>query len=633
MALLLVGLALALVLVTREARAQVTGRQLSAYEAESLRTAVDVVEGEIDHEAEGKTVEAIEVVPLEVFEERDPVPGFLNWFHGTTRAYVIEREVLMKIGGPFSRRLADETERNLRGFPQLSVVLVAPLKGSAPDRIRLLVVVKDVWSLRLNWEPQFVNGSLTYLQLQPQESNIAGTARTVFGNAILTSQNATLGGGVTLPRIEGSRIAASVAGNAVVRCGGSSSGELEGTSGAFSYGQPLYSTLTKWSWGTNMSWARAVVRRTADSLGAAICSGAEGRTRVYVPTGETFPDEYNAESVAGALNFIRSFGRIYKTNVSFGMEANQTLYSTDLGVSPEAEAAYRATSVPANDQRIGPYAEIASFEANFQRVINVDTLGLQEDFRIGHFASLRLYPSAKSLGSTRDMLGLIATASYHWPIKDGFLHTYARSWVEFSDWDDMPIDLQGHPASDRRHGELRGSFRYVTPSFGFGRLIQGGQFAIRYFNNFRRGYSSLGTSCAGIGVGARRLDGGFVLDECDRLRGYRNGTVAGTNFLVYNLEYRTPPAEIFSVMLGAAAFYDVGDAFEEFEKIDLKSGLGAGLRLGFPQLNYSVFRVDVAMPLNNENTVHQFAPDCYSGLCVPRPRGELTIIANFGQAF
>jgi hypothetical protein len=39
-------------------------------------------------------------------------------------------------------------------------VLVAPTQGSAPDRVQIVVVTKDVWSIRLNWDIAFSNGGL-----------------------------------------------------------------------------------------------------------------------------------------------------------------------------------------------------------------------------------------------------------------------------------------------------------------------------------------------------------------------------------------------------------------------------------------------------------------------------------------
>jgi outer membrane translocation and assembly module TamA len=84
--------------------------------------------------------------------------------------------------------------------------------------------------------------------------------------------------------------------------------------------------------------------------------------------------------------------------------------------------------------------------------------------------------------------------------------------------------------------------------------------------------------------------------------------------LIHNLEFRSRPVEILSVMIGGVAFYDVGDAFYRFDAMALKQGGGAGLRFGFPQLERSVFRIDCGFPLSKDE-----------------PDGELTITAGFRQ--
>src|SRR5689334_17717172 len=157
-----------------------SAHELSDYEKESARIALEDTDSTPDTNPEGKWVEAIDVVPLDVIEKRDPAPGFLNWVHVTSRTTVIEREVLLRPGERFDRKRLEESERNLRGHRQLSVVFIVPTKGSEPDRVRLLVVTKDVWSLRLNWEPTFYNDpddgrlKVRSLVLQPSEENLVG---------------------------------------------------------------------------------------------------------------------------------------------------------------------------------------------------------------------------------------------------------------------------------------------------------------------------------------------------------------------------------------------------------------------------------------------------------------------------
>ena len=64
-----------------------------------------------------------------------------------------------------------------------------------------------------------------------------------------------------------------------------------------------------------------------------------------------------------------------------------------------------------------------------------------------------------------------------------------------------------------------------------------------------------------------------------------------------NLEYRSRPIELASVHLGAAAFYDVGDAFDGFDNLHPKHAVGVGLRALFPQIDRVVLRLDVGFPI------------------------------------
>ena len=124
----------------------------SAYEQETIDEVLDSLHAKVDPDPEGKTVEGIDVVPIDVFEKRDPLPRWVDVFHATTRPSIVRREMLLREGDRYKQVLSDDTIRNLRSLPQLSVVLVVTALGSSQDRVRVVVITKDVWSLRLNWD-------------------------------------------------------------------------------------------------------------------------------------------------------------------------------------------------------------------------------------------------------------------------------------------------------------------------------------------------------------------------------------------------------------------------------------------------------------------------------------------------
>jgi hypothetical protein len=634
-------------------------RKLSGYEAESIDIARQQVAGELEPEPEGKIVEGVAVVPLEVFEERDKVPLFLNWFHVTTLKGIIRREVLLHEGEPYRQALADETERNLRAFSQLSVVLLVPLKGSTPDKVRILVVTKDVWSLRLSWEPSIYDGKLTGLSLHPSETNLGGTTQRVSGNLVFTSRTYWVGGSYYVPRIAGSRVNGYLSANAVLNC---QTGEFEGATGVLDYGQPLYSSLTKWSWRTAASWS-SLVRQPPKNYGQSICSdtGASDYSRwtdwspairqdddwVRRATFVNIPYKYREDRLRGQFVLTRSFYRLNKLNLSFGAEADQMLLSSrrpsaqDVsgdarvlifdepdsldekarrdagGFSPAAADITRATeifraqilalnpprlgpgeTVPTNqlitgDRRVSPYVQLHAFRNRYHRTINYDTLGLQEDVQLGHNVYLRLYPAFRPL-SSRTQLGIFSSAAYTVPFGSGFVRGLAASTVEMAtDGNEfISTDIDGTDQSD---ATIQTELHVASPDLYLGRFVSNASLLyapLRFLQRFPYG-----------------------LGGTDRLRGYKPIAFRGTSRFVINNEFRTRPLRIFSVLVGANLFYDVGDAAYDLGDLELRHGGGVGLRFLFPQLDRDVFRVDFGFPLQSD------------------PEAKFSMVAGFSQVF
>jgi hypothetical protein len=641
------ALACALALCTRGAAAATTTsdagnastRVYSTYERQRIAHALAEVEGTIEPNPSGKRVESVEVVTLDVFEPDDPVPQFLNWFHVTTKRHVIEREVLLTIGAPFDQRRSDETERNLIALGLFSVVVAVPMRGSSVDTIRYLVVTKDLWSLRLNWNGRVNKGVIDYLSLQPTEQNLFGSGRQLFGTLVFGPRNYTLGGGFYEPRLADSHITISASVEAILSC---EKGEVEGSQGSFLYSRPLYSTSTAWAYSTSVGWShgRALFPVIGNQGDGAICSqpAVQNAGVIISGTGKTaeYPAQYLIDSESFTQGFTRSFGSIYKTNLSFGIEATRAAYSavdlssiqavhpsfgapsaaelTDirdfyesgpenrsvrLQPPPDFSGTYRAFGdltdaerartvayymrrLPASNRRISPYFQIQSFTTNFHHDIDAETLALQEDYRLGHIASLRIYPALRDVGSTRNLLGMQASVSYAAAVGTGYIKAGGTNNVEFS-------------RPDQTDAALSLSVRFNSPRFALGRFVYDAELTDHY-RNFRNTTLSLGGT--------------------SRLRGYQNTADFGQNLFVSNLEFRSHPIEIFTVQLAGVVFHDMGDAFDQFDKIHLLQGAGAGIRFLAPQLDRDVFRVDVGFPIPAN-----------------APHGEISVIATFGQAF
>ncbi len=583
-------------------------RRYSSYEHERICRALERVGGRPHPAPEGKPIESIEIVRLDIFEPEDPTPTFLNWFHTTTQQNVIERELLFRVGSRYRQWRSNEVERNLRSLFLFSVVVAVPLVGTTEDTVRYLLITKDLWSLRLGWDGRFNGGVIDSLSLRPSEINLFGTARRVYADLAFARRTFSVGAGYVEPRVSGSRLRIELNASAVINC---KTGDLEGSSGGFFYSKPLYATTTPWSYSTSASWNSARVVRTVEGgLSGAICQSAgveEVRGRLRDDNLVLIPNAYFTNGQSFSQTFTRSFGVTYKTNLSFGLEARRRGYSPvatdDIRPAPAAEdnpapldsltgaqrlealRIYQLRVIPRGETRISPFFQVTSFTTKFHDAVNSETLALQEDFsfRLGHIASLRLYPASKHVGSTYDLLGARASVSYAASIGTGYLKLAGSHNVELS-------------SPERTAASASLALRFTSPRMALGRFVYDARLVSYYRNDFTRGRLWVGGP--------------------DRLRGHINPAAVGDKSISYNLEFRTRPVSLYSVQLAGVLFQDVGDAFDEFGEVSLKQGVGVGLRFLIPQFDRDVFRVDLGFPVPFDAAT-----------------GETTVIATFGQAF
>jgi hypothetical protein len=544
---------------------------LSSYEEQSIREALARTHAAIEDDPDGKILEQIQIVPLDVLEPRDVPPlrfawKFLNWFHVTTQPSVIEREVLVRVGAPWNQALVDETARNLRGLPQLSMVLCVPVRGSRPDRVRLLVVTKDVWSLRLNSDWRIAGGRLERLALQPTEENLFGSHQQIAGQFTIDLASYSLGAHYAIPRIDSSFFGLSTDANVIIN---RTTGKTEGSFGGFSYGQPLYSTLAEWAWTASIGWRNEVTRRFCTPGGSVPCVGdgvIAGYDSTVTPEHELIPWQYRSDIVSGAEGITRSFGSLDKNDFTLALEVDRERYSTyDLSNIPAAASRdFLQTVVPVSDTRIGPTVEWHAYSTRYLRVKDLNTLGLQEDYRIGHEVYVKLVPVTRALGSSRDYVATRASVAYTWPLGDGLARVFGESSTELATDGTVP------------DAAVDAGLRLVTPTFVVGRLVFDGWFFDR-FRDYLNQRSTLGGDT--------------------RLRGYPTQAFVGRDVVSWNLELRSRPLEFWSLELGAAAFWDAGDAFDGFADFQPKQSAGLGLRVLFPQLDRVVMRADWGVPL------------------------------------
>lgn len=554
----------ALLLVAGQAAADplsLTG-SYSGYEDQAIHDAEVALHTQVERFPEGKVIERIDFVRLDPVDRHDPLPAAMDALHTTTRARVLRREILVHEGEAWKEVLVDESARNLRLLPQLSLVLCVPMRGSSPARVRLVVITKDVWSLYVDFDLQGTAGGLELLDLEPKETNVAGLRHTALARFVLKPRSYSLGLSYEVPRLDGRWLDLLADANLIFN---RDLGAPEGSYGGVTVTRPLYSAHTAWAWSAGVTWTDQLARRYVNAQVATFTPTAPGASPV--------PWTWRERTLIEQVRLTRSFGWETKNDFTLGASLSYASYQVppDASLDPASVAAFEKAAVPVGENRAGPFLQWHGYSGDFLRLLDFDTLGLQEDARLGHDLWLRAYPVLRALGSTRDLFGFYAAAAYGVALGDGLARASVEATVEAGPDASLGGGL-GIPDA-----ALRGGLGIVTPRIGIGRLV----FAATALSRWRN-Y-----------LNAQSFLGGESL-----LRGYPSRYLAGKDMVAVNLEYRSRPVRLASMQFGAAAFYDVGDAFDGFDHLQPKHSVGVGLRAVFPQIERAVLRFDVGFPIS-----------------------------------
>jgi hypothetical protein len=510
----------------------------------------------------GKHIESVRIVRWPVFDDDDPIPDFLNWFHAQSREQVIRRELLFQAGDTYDLERIEETIRNLQLIPQFGVVVIVPLQGSQPGNVRVVVIVRDVWSLRLNSALQGSPTYINYLLVNPVEENLFGTRSRLGASFALEPARYALGVMVGHPRILGSKVDAAGQAGAYVNL---DSGETEGSFGSLALYRNLIALDDKWGFLAGVAWVNEETRLLDGRSGVEIDYGWTPTAHIVANPqfSHGVPIQYSSRILRAGAEVARQFGTRNKTILTWGVELNRRNFEAHRGgEGAEDFAAFVHDEVPVSDTRVSPFVQLEQRTTRYLATRDVETLELQESFSLGQQAALRVYPAFSELGSTRNLLGTVSWLGYTWPLGNGLLRVVAGSSIEHA-------DLGRHQAS------LQGALRIVSPKAHFVRLV---------------------LDVAGVSSYENYLNRKLGLGGDSRPRGYLNAALRGGSGYAGTLELRTSSVDVLSARVGGVAFYDVGGVGGSLREAYPHQALGAGVRLLFPQINRQVFRCDWAVP-------------------------------------
>jgi len=275
------------------------------------------------------------------------------------------------------------------------------------------------------------------------------------------------------------------------------------------------------------------------------------------------------------------------------------------GANPRTVADFERANVPVSNTLVGPTIQYHSYTKRYLRVVDIESLALQEDVGLGHDVVLRFQPGLTAFGSSLDLFATYAAAQYTVPLRDGFFRVAFASDTE--------------PGSDRIvNASISPLAHLVTPTVAnLGRIVLDGTMLYRWRDDF-----NITGACPHQSVWGPFDPCALFLGGTDRLRGYPTNFFYGAkDFVSYNVEVRSRPVEILTCQLAGVAFFDAGSAFNAISEIHTFQSLGFGVRALFPWLDREVFSADVGFPLER--------PLDPTGVPIP----GFGFLVSFGQAF
>ncbi|MCP3062244.1 BamA/TamA family outer membrane protein [Myxococcus sp. K38C18041901] len=505
---------------------------------------------------EGKTLEQVWVAREDVVAKSDPYPNFLNLAHARTREEVVRREVLLTPGQPYQTVLAEETARNLRRLGIFSAVRVAPVRGTRPDTVSLLVITKDVWSLRLNNDFSAVGSLLQYLRLQVTEDNFLGLAKKVALDYILNLDTWSVGQSYVDKQVLGSRWTLTESAAVII---GRESGRAEGSRGGVTLSRPLYSLSTPWSLTAQVAWN---VETSRTFRGADVW-------RLPYPDGEPVPYVFNTREMTGSVLYVRAWGEESRWELGGGVGAYRKAYAPPVAAPLDAgqRAWFERHYLPRSEDAGYTTATLRAWSARYEVLRDVETYSLSEDFQVGHSVSLTLRYAPPAIPSGAHFTEGGLSARYRVRVGDA-LTTVAAAASLRRQFDDR---------AGWTHRRWAAELHQVSPR------VLGGRFVAR------------GLVDVNIDDLVERV---VLLGGGNGLRGAKVDAYAGRRLLLVNVEYRTAPLIIRTLHLGGVLFYDAGSAFER--KPSMVHSVGLGVRVLVPQFNIIPFRLDFGYVLDDD---------------------------------
>ncbi|HET9622584.1 MAG TPA: BamA/TamA family outer membrane protein [Kofleriaceae bacterium] len=557
---------------------------LSTLEQASVRRAFAARGYEIDAAPWGKVIERVEVYNEDVFAEPNPFLQFFNHFHVTTTERTIRTDSVVQAGEVWDQARVEETARHLRDPLYSSVVAVVPVVARDPAKVNVLIVTRDIWSLRFNTSYTFQQGKLTNLSTSLSENNFLGR-RELLSLGLVMDQGAIAVGPLFIDKnLFGEHINFQAQVQDIINRDDllqHSTLHNEGTQSTITLTRPLWSLASEWAGGVVFTHRFAINRQFRGTALDTIAFQDPATGVVSPPFGREYKmHQWNVNAFV-----TRQWGSEVKQQLSFGHTVdNQRPRPLDdfAGTAAERQA-FIDDVLPRSEVTSVPYVEYAMFTPRYHTLRNISSFDLAEDLRVGPSLDLVLGQGLKLLGSDNNFQRWSSSLGWVFPwTRDGFVSVSGSFNGRYQSGDIIDATASG-------------TLRFATPPIqGVVRLLAQSQISTR-FHDTQNNFYALGSDTG--------------------LRGFAINQFTGQRFFDTQIEARTLPYPVWVFRIGGVAFYDLGDAADTFKQFQLHQDAGIGLRALIPQLSSQLYKFDFAIPFDGPN------------------RGTLRFLAGFGSEF
>ncbi|HEY1555553.1 MAG TPA: hypothetical protein VGF94_12035 [Kofleriaceae bacterium] len=539
----------------------------------------------------GKRIAKVRVYNEPVFAEANWL-RFFNFIHYTTRERAIRDELTISAGDTWDDALVLESTRRLRDPLYSSVVVAVPVESAEPGKIDLLVVTRDIWSLRLNSQYTIQEASLTSLSLSISENNFLGNRDLLAVTLRMDEGSVAVGPSFLDKNLLGSHLYLSVSADARLTrqalgvfdpvvadpnqhtptndprgIEDASVLHREGSDSSISLSYPLWALASQWGGGVSFGHSYGPSRRF-------LFTGLRG-VHEMASTGQDvlLPWEYELKQWSANANVVRQWGTWLKQQLFVGVNLSSTRPSLlpNFPSDPGLAAEFERDVFPRSELIAAPYLEYSFFLPRYTTLRNISTYDLAEDARYGPNLDVSLSQGLHALGSDYHFTSPSLSLGWTFPwCTDGFVSLSAGGSLRIQD------AVSHGTAVDTIDNSASATVRGATPTYRYFRVIAQASISTRW-NDTQNAYLSLGS------------DSG--------LRGYAISEFIGQRAVIGQVEARSVPVPWWVLRLGGVVFYEVGGAANSLAQLPIYQDIGFGIRSLIPQTSRDLFRFDLAFPI------------------------------------